>query len=111
MPTVIPMIDHLSCHTAVDANIFTRDKACHIRAEIEHHVCNIERITHPARRLLDCIRTMIDGKPVINSAGRYGIDAHLPCKADGKRVCQGRNAAFRRRIALSFRLAHAVTRG
>ena len=69
MPTVIAVIDHLTGHTAVDADIFTRDKARHIRAKIEHRIGNIGRISHSARRLLYRVCALVDGIRRIDPAG------------------------------------------
>ena len=105
------MIDHLLCHTAVDANVLARNKASHIRTKIQHHIGDVGRIAHAPGRLLRSIRALVDGVIIIYPAGRDRIDPHLASQADRQRVRQRGNTALGRRVGLSLRLAHSITGG
>ena len=77
---MVAVVDHLMCHTAVNADILARDKTRHVRAEIEHHIGNIGRISDPARRLLHGVRAFVNGIVIVDPSGRDGIDPHLAGK-------------------------------
>ena len=75
---MVTVIYHLAGHAAVDADILAGDEAGLVGAEIQHHVGNVQRIAHTARRLLHSIGTLIDGVLGVNPAWGDGVDAHLP---------------------------------
>lgn len=77
---MVSVIDHLLCHTAVDAYIFAADKACNIRTKIHHHIGDIEGISNSAHGLLHGISTLIDRVIVVYPAGRDRIDSHFSRK-------------------------------
>lgn len=45
---MIAMIDHKLGLSTVDADIFSGDKACLVRGQEQHHIGNVQRISHPA---------------------------------------------------------------
>ena len=73
---MVSVIDHLLGHAAVDADILTRDKPCHVRAKIEYHIGNVKRIPHSARRLLRSIGSIVNGVLVVYPTGRDRNLAH-----------------------------------
>ena len=75
---MIAVIDHLTCHTAVNADILARNKTCHIGIEIEHHRL-ILRIANSACRLLHSICPLIYSIVIIDPTGRDGIDPRTAC--------------------------------
>ena len=52
------MIDHLARHSAVDADVFASDKSRLIGAKIKNHIRDIQRISHPSRRLLNGVSSV-----------------------------------------------------
>ena len=60
-PPMVSVVDHESCHTAVDADILPCDEPRHIRAEVQHHIGNIGRRTHPTCGLLGGVGALVDG--------------------------------------------------
>ena len=68
-PSAVIVIDHLACHAAVDTNILPCYEARLIRAEIQHHVRNIERVSHPSGGLLIRIGAGIHGEVRIDPSG------------------------------------------
>ena len=111
LPPVIIMIDHLPCHSAIDTYIFTCDKSGFIRAEEEHHIGDIHRVSHPARRVLGSVRAGVFSVRGVDPARRDGIDADFSGECDGHGVGQCSDAAFCRGIAFGVRLAHPVAGG
>ena len=107
-PAAIAVVDHLPCHPAVNADIFSRDKSRLVRTEKKHHVCDIERISYPMNWLLDGIRPLIVLVRGIDLSGGNGIHSNFPRQADGKGVGQGSDSSLGCRVALRLRLAHAV---
>ena len=57
---MVSVVDHEPGLTAVDADILAGDEACHVRAQVQHHVGDICGISHPSCRLLDGIRPYFD---------------------------------------------------
>ena len=47
-PTKISVIYHISRHSAINADILSRNKSRHIRTKIEYHIGNIKRISNSA---------------------------------------------------------------
>lgn len=108
---MIAVVDHLTSHPAVNADILARDEACHIRAEIQHHIGDIGWISNPAYRLLHGICAFVNAVIIVDSPGRDGIDPHLAGKTDRKRVRERRNTALCGCVALGLGLAHPVSGG
>ena len=81
------MVDHLSGHAAVNADVFSGDKAGLLRAKKENHVGDVQRIAHAARRLLRGIGTLIHLIGVVDPAGGDGVDPDPTGQADGQ--CMG----------------------
>ena len=69
-PTTIAMINHLFCHTTVNTDVFTCDKARFFRAKKQYHIGNIHRISDTMNRLLYCICSCIFGKVSIYPSRR-----------------------------------------
>ena len=104
------MIYHLTGHATVDTDILTSDKTCLVRTKEKRHVGNVHRIAHTSCRLLNGMWAFIDGLGRIYLAWRNRIDTNLSCQTHSQRMSQGGDTTFCSRIALSLRLAHAVTR-
>ena len=102
------MIDHLSGHAAVDADIFTGDESGFVRTEEQYHVGDIQRIANASCGLLDGVRAVIDGKVRVDPTGRDGVDAHLTAETDRQCVRKRGDTALGGGIAFALRLAHAV---
>ncbi len=66
------MINHLFCHTAVNADVLPCYESCLVRAEKQYHVRYIERVSYPATRLLNSIRALVYRIIRINPARRLG---------------------------------------
>lgn len=92
------MVDHQFCHPAVDTDIFAGDEPRFIRAQIQNHVGDIQRVADPASRLLDSIWALVYLMLRVDPAGRNGIDTNLSGKAHCQRVCQGVDASLRRGV-------------
>ena len=60
-PAIVSVVYHLMSHATVNADILTCDETCLFRAEIEHHISNIQRISYTSDWLLYGIRTFIYG--------------------------------------------------
>ena len=105
------MVDHLPGHAAVNADVLSSDEARLVRTEVEHHVGDVQRISHPAGGLLDGVRPLIDGKAGVDPAGGDGVHPHLSRQAHRQGVGQGGDAPLGRRIALGLGLAHPVPGG
>ena len=56
---MIVMVDHQFRHAAVNAYILSGNESCLIRAEIQDHIGNIQRIPDSSGRLLQGIRASI----------------------------------------------------
>ena len=67
---MITMVDHQFCHTAVDADGLAGDESGFLRAEIERHVRNVDRLADPAAWLLYRIRAGIICAGCVDPAGR-----------------------------------------
>ena len=75
---MIAVVDHLTGHTSVDADILACDKARHVRAKIEHHIGDVARVPYSARGLLNgiCIGEIVNisaDESILNEDGK--IDA------------------------------------
>ena len=57
-------------HAAVDTDILACDEACLVGTKIEHHVCNIQGITHTSGWLLHGIGTLVNGISGVNPTRR-----------------------------------------
>ena len=110
-PAVIAVVDHQLCLTAVDADIFAGDKSRFFRGQKQHHIGYIQRIAHPTGRLLDGIRTLVNGICVIDPAGGHGVNPDPPGKADRQCMSQGGNAAFGGGVAFALGLTHPIPGG
>ena len=110
-PPMIPMVDHKPCLTAVDADVFAGDEAGLVRAEEEHHVGNVQRISDPSGGLLGGIRALVDGVVGVDPAGGDRIHPHPACQADGQGMGQRCDAALGCGVALRLGLAHPVAAG
>ena len=108
---MFPVVDHLSGHTAIDADVFSSDKAGLVRAEKQHHMGDVQGITYSADRLLDGIGTFIYLILIVDPAGRDGINADFACQADSQGVGQSGDTAFGCTVSLSLRLTHTVAAG
>ena len=105
------MVDHLAGHAAVDADVLAGEEARLLGAEVEDHIGNVQRIAHPARRLLDRVRAFPDGVPGVDPPGGDGVYPHLPRQAHRQGMGQGGNTALGRRVAFGLGLAHPVPGG
>lgn len=56
---MIAMINHLSGHATVDADVFACDESCLVRAEKQHHIGNVQWIANTSCRLLHRICALI----------------------------------------------------
>ena len=45
---MVAVIDHKLGLSAINADIFSGDKACLVRSQEQHHIGNVQRISHPA---------------------------------------------------------------
>ena len=108
---MLPMINHLPGHAAVDADIFSGDKAGLVRAEKQYHMGDVQRVTYPAYRLLDGIGAFIYLILIVDPARGDGVDPDFSCQADSQGVGQSGDAAFCRAVGFSLRLTHAVAAG
>ena len=108
-PTAVIVINHELCHAAVNRNVLSGDESGLVRTEKHDHLCNIQRISHAARRLLHSVRSLVYGIGCVNPAGRYRIDPRLSGKAHCQRMGKRCNAALGRRVAFGLRLTHPVS--
>ena len=51
-PAVVAVINHLACHSSVDANVFSRDEASFVGTEKKRCMGDVHRKPHASRRLL-----------------------------------------------------------
>ena len=93
-PPVVPVVDHLAGHAAVDADVLAGDEAGLVVPEIQHHAGDIHRVPHPTRWLLHSVGTLIDGVLGVDPARGDGVDAHLPRQTDRQRVGQRGDASL-----------------
>ena len=108
---MIAMVDHQFCLASVNADIFAGDEACLVGCQKQHHVGNVQGISHPACRLLDGIGAFVNGVGGVDPAGGDGVDPDAPGKAHRQGMGQGRDAALGRGVALGLGLAHPVPGG
>ena len=105
------MVDHLTSHAAIDADVLARDEASLVATEEEHHMGNVHGVAHAAGRLLRGIGAFVHGVGGVYPSGGDGVDPRPPRQAHGQGVREGGNASLGGRVALGLRLAHAVARG
>ena len=74
------MVNHLSGHSTIYANVFACDETCLFGTEEKYHVGNVERIADSACRLLVGIGTLILFIVRIYPFRRDGIDTSLACE-------------------------------
>ena len=103
------MIYHELSHTAVNADVFACDKARLVRAEEQHHICDVERLAYTSAGLLISVGTLIHFSSGLYPPGRDRIDMNFSRKSHSKCVSECRNAALCSGVALSLRLAHSVS--
>ena len=60
LPAVIAVIDHLTGHASVDADVFTSDEARLVGTKEQHHIGNIQGVTDTTCWLLYGIGAFID---------------------------------------------------
>lgn len=72
------MINHLSGHAAVDADVLACNESCLVRAEEQHHIGDVHRVAHTSCRLLYGIWTIVFLIVCVNPSWRNGVD---PCPA------------------------------
>ena len=53
MPAVIPVVDHKTGLTAIDADILAGNKASFLGGQKQHHIGNVQGIAHTTCRLLE----------------------------------------------------------
>ena len=92
------MVYHLTGHAAVDTDVLACDEARLVGTEIEHHVCNIQGITHTPDWLLHGIGTLVNGIGGVNPTGRNAVHAYLARQTYGKSMCQCGNASLCSRV-------------
>ena len=68
------MVNHLSGHTAVDADVFACDEPGLVRAEEKHHVGDVHRVAHTPCRLLHSIRAVVGLEVRVYPSRRNGVD-------------------------------------
>ena len=52
-PAVVSVVDHEFCLATVDADVLAGDEACLVGSQEQGHVGDVQRVAHPARRLLE----------------------------------------------------------
>ncbi len=90
---------------------FARDKARHIRAEIEYYIGDIGRISYSARRQMHGICAFVNSIIIINPIRGDGVATYLARKADCKYVRECGDVAFCRCVTLGLRLAYLIAGG
>ena len=108
---MITMVNHLSGHTAVDADIFACDESCLVGAEEQHHIGDVHRVANTSCWLLHRICAIVLLIISVYPSWRNGVDPCLVPKCDGKGVGEGSNTSLSSSLALCLRLTHAVARG
>ena len=108
---MVAVVDHLTGHAAIDADVLARDEACLVATEEEHHMGNVHGVAHTASRLLRGIRTFVHGVGRVYPSGGDGVDPRPSRQAHGQGMREGGDASLGGRVALCLRLAHAVARG
>ena len=58
---MVAVVNHLTGHTAIDADVLARDKTSLIATKEQHHMGDIHGIPHSASGLLDTIGTLVNG--------------------------------------------------
>ena len=84
---MVAVVDHLTGHAAIDADVLARDEACLLATEEEDHVGYVHRVAHPARGLLNGIGTFVSGICRVYPTRRDGVDPGPPCQT--YRQCVG----------------------
>ena len=110
-PAAVVVVNHLACHAAVNADVFTGDKARFLGGEIADHVGDVERMAYAPCEVLRGVCAFVGGIGGVNPTWRNGVYANPSSETRRERVRQGRNATFGRGIALGLGLAHAIARG
>ncbi len=72
-PPIVAVVDHQPGLSAVDADALAGDETCLLRAEEQHHIGNVQGISHPARRLLGSIGALIDSVRPVDPAPFMGL--------------------------------------
>ena len=88
------MVNHLTGHATVDADVLACDETSLVGTKVQHHIGDVQRITNTSGWLLDGIGAFIDPIARINPSWGDGVDTHFPCKADGQRMSQGCDASL-----------------
>ena len=70
-PAVVAVVDHKPGLTAVDADVLAGDETGFVGGQEQHHVGDVQRIAHPACRLLDGVGAFVECKPCRSSRGRW----------------------------------------
>ena len=55
-PSVVAVVDHLLCHTAVDADVFSGDKSGFVGTKEQHHICYVLRVADSPGGVLRRVR-------------------------------------------------------
>ena len=83
------MVNHLSGHSAIDADVFAGDESRLVGAEEQHHIGDVHRVAHTTCGLLCGIRSIVFLIVCVNPARRDGVDPCLASKRDGKGMGEG----------------------
>ena len=110
-PAVVTVVDHKPGLTAINTDVFAGDETGFVGGQEQHHVGDIQRIAHPAGRLLDGVGAFVDGVSRVDPAGRDGVDPHLSGEADRQRMGQRGNSALGSGVAFTLGLAHPIPGG
>ena len=105
---MIAMVNHLTGHASVDADILACDEAAFVRAEEQHHIGDVHRVANTSCRLLHSICAFVFLKVRVYPSRRNGVDPYLATKRDSKGVGEGGNASLVCSLAFCLRLTHAV---
>ena len=84
-PSIIAVIDHLTGHASIDADVLTSDESCLVGTQVEHHIGNIHRIAHTTHWLLNGIGAVIVGASSIYPTRRYAVHSNPARQTD----CEG----------------------
>ena len=76
-------------------------------AEVEDHIGNVQRIAHPARRLLDRVRAFPDGVPGVDPPGEMEFTRTFPDRLTARAWVRA-DIRLGRRVAFGLGLAHPV---
>ena len=97
---MVAVVYHLTGHAAVNTDVLASDEACLVGTEIEHHVCNIQRIAHTPDWLLHGIGTLVNGIGGVNPTRRNAVHTYLARQTNSKSMGQCGNATLCSRITL-----------